>query len=70
MQKELLHRSIGTLTYYDEHNNIHFGSATLISRDTLLTAAHHIYNKKYGSYNSKFKFYLAADGVGDKFYEV
>ena len=66
----MLHRSIGALTFLDKYMKLHVGSATLIAKDTLLTAAHNVYSKDCNSPNSQFKFYLGADGVGEKYYEV
>ena len=43
--KELLHRSVGALTF-SHHNLRGFGSGVLISPDTVLTAAHNIYERK------------------------
>lgn len=48
----------------------HAGSAALISEDTILTAAHNLYDKKMRSLNSQFKFYIGADGVAERYYEI
>lgn len=42
----------------------------LISKDAVLTAAHNIFEKRYNSENTDFKFYLGADGVGEEYYEI
>lgn len=44
------------------------GSATLISEDTILTAAHNIFDKEQMHQNTAFKFYIGADGVAEEFY--
>lgn len=43
---ELLHRSIGALTFLNKNKKLNAGSGTLISRNTILTCAHNIFDLK------------------------
>jgi V8-like Glu-specific endopeptidase len=46
------------------------GSGVAISPTIILTAAHNIYDKEYKCENTKFKFYLGADGEAEEYFEV
>ena len=68
MLKELLHRSVGALTFLNLHKQLQAGSGVLISRDIVLTAAHNPYAKNLKYENKGYKFYLGADGVAEEYY--
>ena len=42
----------------------------LLSKDTVLTAAHNIFDKKYMSENSDFKLYIGANGLAFEYHEI
>jgi V8-like Glu-specific endopeptidase len=46
------------------------GSAAIISPNLILTAAHNVFNKSYQKEYDDFKFYLGAEGVSEKYYEI
>lgn len=56
------------LTFEDANNNINTGSGVLISTNTVLTAAHNLFNKKLNAENKDFKIYIGANGIGDEYY--
>ena len=66
--KEVLHRSVGALTFLNRNKQFKAGSGVLISRDTILTAAHNIFDQMCRVENSGFKFYLGADGVAEEYH--
>ena len=41
--KQLLHRSIGALTFLNRNKKLTMGNGTLISPDLVLTVAHNVY---------------------------
>jgi V8-like Glu-specific endopeptidase len=61
----IIHRSIGALTFRDCFNRPAIGSATIISKDLILTAAHNIYDKDRNLEYTQFKFYLAPNQTID-----
>ena len=44
--KQLLHRSIGAMTFLNRHKKLTVGNGTLISPDLVLTAAHNVFDRK------------------------
>jgi V8-like Glu-specific endopeptidase len=68
--KESMHQYIGALTFRDRYNRFLAGTATLISPNTILTAAHNVYDKKYSEYSKDFKSYLGACGEVEEYYEI
>ena len=52
----------------NKYRQIKAGSGVLISRDTVLTAAHNIFDPICNAENSGFKFYLGANGVGEEYH--
>lgn len=68
--KDILHRSLGALTFLSRHRIPGSGSGVLISEDTILTAAHNIFDRKLKADNIGFKFYIGADGEAEEYYEV
>lgn len=65
--KETLHRSVGVLTFLNKQNKLEMGSGVIISRDVVLTSAHHIFERLTNSENREFKFYLGEDGEAEKY---
>lgn len=68
--KEILHRSVGAITFLNKYKKFATGSGVLISRNIILTAAHNFYDKQRLSENTDFKFYLGADGKAEEYHEV
>jgi V8-like Glu-specific endopeptidase len=66
--KQPCHRWIGALTFEVSKGQVGKGSAILISSNLILTVAHNIYDRKYQTSHTKFKFYLGACGIVDKYY--
>ena len=66
--KYVLHRSIGALTFINKYKQPRAGSGVLITRDTLLTAAHNIFDRQENWENEDFKFYIGADGVAEDYH--
>lgn len=46
------------------------GSATIISKNAILTAAHNIYDRMKSRENTNYKFYLAPHERTTTFYEI
>lgn len=61
--KKRLHASIAALAYRTKDRVNGCGSAALVSKDTVLTAASNIYNKQEGCVYSSFKLYIATSGI-------
>lgn len=68
MLKELHPRSLVTITYFNKDKKLKVGYGVIISRDTILTAAHHIYDRKAGCEYEDFKIYFEKDGDATKEY--
>jgi V8-like Glu-specific endopeptidase len=62
------HKWIGALTFQVQKGQFGTGTAVLISKNLILTAAHNVYDRKYQIFHTKFKFYLAACGVVEDYY--
>jgi V8-like Glu-specific endopeptidase len=60
--RSVQHRSIGALTYFNKNKQLECGNGVLISNNLILTTAHKIYDKMHGCENTKFKFYVGANG--------
>jgi V8-like Glu-specific endopeptidase len=68
--KQIIHRSIGALCFQTHNKKLAAGSGLLISKDLILTAAHNIFDKEVGMEHDGFKFYLGANGIAEKYYEL
>lgn len=58
------------MVFRTKYNETKAGSGVLISRDTILTAAHNIYERSLPAENKNFKFYIGADGVAEEYHEI
>jgi hypothetical protein len=65
------HKWIGAITF-KVGTGFGKGTAVLISKNLILTVAHNIFTKNIGNgiKHTDFKFYLAPNGVVDKFYTI
>lgn len=66
--KEVLHRSIGCITYLDKDQQIQYGTGFMIASDIVITAAHNLYDKDYDFQYTDFKFYLGISGPAENYY--
>lgn len=66
------HRSLGAITSTNHRNGTVHGTAILISRNLILTAAHNIYSRdgSRSAEHTDFKFYLGASGEVSRYYKI
>jgi V8-like Glu-specific endopeptidase len=62
------HKWIGALTFQVRKGTVGKGTAVLISKNLILTAAHNLYDRDLKTSHTKFKFYLAACGMVEDYY--
>jgi V8-like Glu-specific endopeptidase len=71
--KTEFHRWIGALVSKDGFERPSKGSAVLLSKNIILTAAHNLYDKEYEGTNSKhtnFRFYPGPCGVVESYHPI
>ena len=62
--KELMHKSIGSITFNHPHKNpMGLGTGFLISENLVLTSAHNIYDREFKVYHQNLNFYPSAYGI-------